>query len=104
MKIKQLFIKPFFAWYDFWIGLYFDTRKRTLYFLPLPMLGVKLRWLPEPSIANELLCHNCGWVGMEEQVQEGYVNGHWAGRSLCPECGNTNIHIYHEMTEDEIPF
>lgn len=33
-------IRPLFAWYDLWIGLYVDTRNRRLYILPIPMFGI----------------------------------------------------------------
>lgn len=35
-----LTIKPVFAWYDFWIGFYWDKNKNRLYFMPIPMVGV----------------------------------------------------------------
>lgn len=34
----------FFAWYDLWIGAYWDRKVRVLYICPLPMVGVKLWW------------------------------------------------------------
>ena len=33
-------IKPLFAWYDLWIGAFWDQNKRRLYILPLPCIGV----------------------------------------------------------------
>lgn len=35
-------IRVFFAWYDFWMGCYFDRAERTLYVCPLPMCVVKI--------------------------------------------------------------
>jgi len=33
-------IKFIFAWYDLWVGVYYDRKAYKLYILPLPMLGV----------------------------------------------------------------
>ncbi len=35
-------IEPVIAWFDFWIGLYWDRKARALYILPLPCLGIKI--------------------------------------------------------------
>lgn len=31
-------VKVFFAWYDFWVGFYWDRKARALYVCPLPCL------------------------------------------------------------------
>jgi len=31
-----------FAWYDFWVGLYFDTKGKYLYVCILPFLPIKI--------------------------------------------------------------
>lgn len=37
-------IKPFFAWYDFWVGVFVDRKERIIYVCPLPMLVFKIYW------------------------------------------------------------
>lgn len=32
-------IRPLFAWYDLWVGCYWDRANRRLFVLPVPMLG-----------------------------------------------------------------
>jgi len=43
MKVKLIF-----AWYDFWIGFYLDRDNRTLYFLPFPTIGFKIKFYKKP--------------------------------------------------------
>lgn len=37
-------VKLIFAWYDFWIGFFWDGRKKRLYFFPVPCFGVYIQW------------------------------------------------------------
>lgn len=39
-------IRPVFAWYDLWIGAFWDAKKRRLYILPLPCVGFYLEFQP----------------------------------------------------------
>lgn len=56
MKHKtKLRVKPFFRWYDMWVGAHVDRDAGAVYICPLPMLGVRI-WreqVYEP-------CHICG--------------------------------------------
>jgi hypothetical protein len=37
-------IRPIFAWYDLWVGFFWDGQKRRLYFFPVPMLGMVVQF------------------------------------------------------------
>ena len=43
---REVKIRPIFAWYDLWVGLYVDRANRRLYFLPIPMFGVVIEFPP----------------------------------------------------------
>ena len=33
-------IRLIFAWYDFWVGIFWDRQKRALYLFLIPMIGI----------------------------------------------------------------
>lgn len=37
-------VKPLFAWYDLWVGAFWDRKSRRLYVLPLPFIGVVIEF------------------------------------------------------------
>lgn len=39
-----------FAWYDLWVGAYWDRKTQTLYLFPVPMLGLKLDLSDDPDL------------------------------------------------------
>lgn len=50
MKIRFLF-----AWYDLWVGAYWDRKNRRLYVLPLPMFGFVVQFGCKPQFNNDLI-------------------------------------------------
>jgi len=43
-KKKEMKVRFIFAWYDIWVGAFWDRKKQWLYILPLPMVGVILKF------------------------------------------------------------
>lgn len=41
---KQRFFNPMFAWFDFWVGAFWDKSKCRLYIFPIPMVGFYLQF------------------------------------------------------------
>lgn len=37
-------LRPIFAWYDLWVGLFIDRKERKVYFFPIPCVGVVFYW------------------------------------------------------------
>lgn len=37
-------VRPIFAWYDLWVGAFWDRQKRRLYILPVPCIGVVIQF------------------------------------------------------------
>lgn len=42
MRCAVIRVRPLVAWYDCWIGLFWNQKKRTLYIFPIPMLGISI--------------------------------------------------------------
>jgi hypothetical protein len=43
-RVPAMTVKPLFAWYDFWVGVFWDRESRKLYVLPLPCIGVVIQF------------------------------------------------------------
>lgn len=40
LRENGMTIEPLFAWYDLWVGAFWDRAKRKLYIFPVPCFGV----------------------------------------------------------------
>lgn len=48
MKVEFLF-----AWYDIWVGVFWDRKNKWLYILPFPMIGFIVKFKPEKCDPHE---------------------------------------------------
>jgi len=64
-------MKFIFAWYDLWIGIYWDKKKRRLYILPIPMVGIYIQFFVVPE--NYLIRYwgESAWIVDHNDVQLG---------------------------------
>lgn len=62
--MKKIKIKLFFAWYDLWIGVFVDRKKRNLYIFPIPMFGILIhfhKWTLKTSDFGSMYHPNTMW-------------------------------------------
>lgn len=50
-------IKVIFAWYDLWIGFFFDMKKVKIYVFPIPMVGLEISLLPKGFYIDKVKSH-----------------------------------------------
>ena len=43
-RVPKVRIALLSAWYDLWVGFFWDKKKKWLYILPVPMLGIILKF------------------------------------------------------------
>lgn len=51
MKVNK--VSFLFAWFDLWVGFFWDKKTHWLYFLPIPMFGIIFRFLPPGFVVYE---------------------------------------------------
>lgn len=74
---NRLIVNVFFAWYDFWIGVYYDRTKKILYMCLIPTICISFR-LEEVYRCSECrkqmdkIAHDTGdgWLLQRECVNE----------------------------------
>jgi hypothetical protein len=58
-------VRPLFAWFDLWIGVFVDRPRRRVYILPIPMVGIVIEWPKRMTMAEELSAAGITRAGIE---------------------------------------
>jgi hypothetical protein len=69
-KHRCLKFQFIFVWFDLWVGFFFDRKKKCIYILPLPMLGIRFMFsgnycedckepIASDDMVNHYSCRNC---------------------------------------------
>jgi hypothetical protein len=72
MKVKLIF-----AWYDLWIGLFWDKKKKWLYIFPIPMFGVVIKINPFYNWMEELKIIAFNWSPKEYPLESNWELIFW---------------------------
>lgn len=83
-------VRLFFAWYDFWIGFYFDRKKRALFFNPLPCVVFEFT---KRDATPRGICAKCGHSR----------DSHIAHGCLVPSKNGWSIYCSCTVSRDSIP-
>lgn len=75
--IHRFSARLFFAWYDVWIGAYWDQKNRLLYLCPVPMFGVRITVPKSPTrrLRSRLAFVKRPWVFVPALVVAGAAVG-----------------------------
>lgn len=71
-------IKLIFAWYDLWIGIFIDTKRRLVYIFLIPMIGIVIDTSTRKSRGEDF----CQYFTKKKSI----ANCHGQGHYLCDEC------------------
>ena len=103
----------FVAWFDFWIGAYWDRTKRELYVCPFPMIGMRMRFPTEEreyalfdpyrtqggheetiyrSLKLHSACSRCGKLSTLQRQSESLYGVWWAYE--CNDCGHRGSRVF----------
>ena len=52
---RPIKVKMFFAWYDFWIGGYYDRKNKKLYICPIPTIVFQFWREEDPAVVAQRL-------------------------------------------------